>query len=66
MSKDKLKHPINIKLTDRQFEYFVFICFMQKKKMSQVIRDFIDRYIEEHIDIIKRDDAYIQRSEKNE
>jgi hypothetical protein len=64
MSEEKLKHPINIKLSDRQFEHFVFICFIQKKKMSQVIRDFIDSYIEKNMDIIKRDDAYTQRSEK--
>jgi hypothetical protein len=57
---EKLKHPINIKLTDRQYEYFTFICFMQKKKVSGVLRDFIDEYIEKNIDIIKHDQTHYQ------
>jgi hypothetical protein len=31
---------------------------MQKKKFSQVIRAFIDEYIEKNIDIIKHDDTH--------
>jgi hypothetical protein len=55
---EKLKHPINIKLTDKQYEDFIFIVFMQKKKVSKVIRDFIDEYIQKNIDIIKHDDTH--------
>ena len=56
----KLKHPINIKLTDLQYEYFSFICTTQRKKMSDVIRTFIDGYIQKHMDIIKEDNAHHQ------
>jgi hypothetical protein len=55
---EELKHPINIKLTDRQFEYFSFICFKQKRKMSEVIREFIDGYIEKNNDIIKHEQTH--------
>lgn len=56
---EQLKHPINIRLTDRQYEYFWYITMQRKEKMSEVIRTFIDSYIEKHIDIIKDDDAHI-------
>jgi len=55
---EELKHPINIKLSDRQYEYFAWICFTQKRKMSEVIREFIDSYIEKNIDIIKHDQTH--------
>jgi hypothetical protein len=55
---EELKHPINIKLTDKQYEDFAFICFKQKRKMSEVIREFIDGFIEKNNDIIKHDQTH--------
>jgi hypothetical protein len=54
----KLKHPINIRLTDQQYEDFLFICDVQKKDFSKVLRAFIDEYIEKHIDILRHDETH--------
>jgi len=66
----KLKHPINIRLTDEQYENFLFICDVQKKDFSKVLRAFIDSYIEKHKDIIEHDkthfDILVEENAKRE
>jgi len=66
----KLKHPINIRLTDEQYENFLFICDAQKKDFSKVLRAFIDSYIEQHKDIIEHDkthfDILVEENAKRE
>ena len=62
----KLKHPINIRLTDQQYEDFLFICDVQKKDVSKVLRAFIDEYIEKHNCILQRDqtcDLYVETAD---
>jgi hypothetical protein len=62
----KLKHPINIRLSDQQYEDFLFICDTQKKDVSKVLRAFIDDYILRNDCILQRDqtcDLYVETSD---
>jgi hypothetical protein len=62
----KLKHPINIRLTDQQYEDFLFICGTQNKDVSKVLRAFIDDYIQKNNCILERDrtcDLYVETSD---
>lgn len=63
---EKLKHPINIRLTDQQYEDFMFICDTQKKDASKVLRAFIDDYVQTHNAILERDrtcDLYVEMAD---
>ena len=57
MKKDR---QISLRVPAKTYEDFVFICMMKKKKMATKIKNFIDRFIKENIEILKYDDTHYQ------
>jgi hypothetical protein len=44
----------------KTYEEFVFICFTKKTKMATEIKNFIDQFIKENIEILKYDNTHFQ------
>jgi hypothetical protein len=44
----------------KTYEDFVFICMMKKKKMATEIKNFIEQFIKENIEILKYDETHYQ------
>jgi hypothetical protein len=64
-SKDK---QISLRVPAKTYEDFVFICMMKKSKMATQIKNFIEQFIKENVEILKYDDTHyqilVQTSEK--
>ena len=49
---------ISLRVPAKTYEDFVFICFMKKLKMATEIKNFIEQFIKENVEILKYDDTH--------
>jgi len=54
------ERQISVRIPPKTYEDFVFICMMKKTKMATEIKNFIEQFIKENIEILKYDETHYQ------